>query len=91
MSTPERRIIDEKISIEGIYAMGVSIIGKKTLENVIAEGKRLKIRIVGLLKVQEDVSPEHIEKAVESIKVYGILRASPRVRKALLRKGGEEV
>jgi hypothetical protein len=42
-----------------------------------------------LLNIREDVSPDHIEKAVESVKVYGILRASPKVRKALLRKGGE--
>jgi Arc/MetJ-type ribon-helix-helix transcriptional regulator len=91
VSSPEREIIDEKISLEGIYAMGVSIIGKETFENAIAEGKRLKIRIVGLLNIRDDVSPEHIEKAVESIKVYGLLRASPKVRKALLRKGGKGV
>ena len=90
VSSPEGEIIDEKISSR-IFAVGVSIMGKSTFENAIAEGKRLKITHVGLLNIREDVSPEHIEKAVESIKVYGILRASPKVRKALLRKGGEEV
>jgi Arc/MetJ-type ribon-helix-helix transcriptional regulator len=89
VSSPEWEIIDEKISIKRVYAMGVSIMGKSTFENAIAEGKRLKIRIVGLLNIRKDVSPDHIEKAVESVKVYGILRASPKVRKALLRKGGE--
>ena len=89
-SPQERELLGEKVSPKSVFAVGVSTISKSTFENAIAEGKELKIRIVGMLNIPKDVSPEHIEKAVESIKVYGILRASPKVRKALLKKGGEE-
>lgn len=89
-SPQERKILDEKISPKETFAVGVSTISKSTFESAIAEGQKLKIRIVGMLRIPKDVSPEQIEKAVESIKVYGILRASPKIRKALLEKGGEE-
>jgi Arc/MetJ-type ribon-helix-helix transcriptional regulator len=90
VSSPERKVLDEKISPKEIFAVGVSTLDKSVFENAIVKGKRLKIRIVGMLNIPKDVSPEHIEKTVESIKVYGILRASPKVKNALLRKGGEE-
>ena len=50
----------------------------------------MKISVVGVLNVGKDVTPEHIQKAVESVRVYGILRASPRVKEALRarKKGG---
>lgn len=90
VSSTEEEIIDKKISSR-YFAVGVAIMGRSTFENAIAEGKRLQIRIVGLLNIRKDVSPEHIEKAVESAKVYGILRAPPNVRRALLKKGVEDV
>jgi len=36
-----------------------------------------------MLNLDKDVTPEHIEEAVESVRVYGILRASPKVKEVL--------
>jgi hypothetical protein len=48
----------------------------------------VSIHVVGMLIVNADITPDLVEKAVESVKIYGILRASPSVRKALQRIGG---
>ncbi|NHJ33100.1 MAG: CopG family transcriptional regulator [Asgard group archaeon] len=65
------------------YSMGVISIGKKHFERVLDKGKKAKIHVVGLLNIEKDVTPELILKSVESIRVNGVLRASPEVKAAL--------
>ena len=76
---------DLKASMD-IFVIGVRLLGKEELEKAIEQGKKLKIHVVGMLKLKEDVTPEHIEKAVDRAKVYGVLRASSEVKKALQSK-----
>ncbi|UCG35948.1 MAG: hypothetical protein JSV64_04765 [Candidatus Bathyarchaeota archaeon] len=69
-----------------IFTVGVQILGKERLERAIEQRRRLKIHVVGLLKVGAGVTPELVGRGVESVKVYGVLRASPEVRRALQRR-----
>jgi Arc/MetJ-type ribon-helix-helix transcriptional regulator len=66
-----------------IGGVGVFSIGKDTFERVLQEGKMMKIHVIGMLRIAKDVTPKHIEAAVASIRLYGILRASPKVKVAL--------
>ena len=71
---------------ETCSGVGIYVLDGKTLENAIKRGILVKIRVVGLLKLSEDVRPELIEKAVASAKVYGILKGPDKAKKALQRK-----
>ena len=86
----DRLTSDEELVGQGkvdfVTAIRVQILGKDSFERVIMQGRKLRIKVVGLLILKKDVKPEHVEKAVETVKIYGILRASQQVRKALLKK-----
>jgi Arc/MetJ-type ribon-helix-helix transcriptional regulator len=65
------------------FGMGIYVLDNKTFESAIKQGSRMKIRVVGMLKLSKDVKPEFIERAVDSAKVYGIVRGSKKAKKAL--------
>lgn len=71
---------------ETYFVVGALVLDKTTLESAIKQGKMMKIRVVGMLKLSEDVRPELIERAVDSAKVYGIVRGSEKAKKALQSK-----
>jgi Arc/MetJ-type ribon-helix-helix transcriptional regulator len=81
--------LNDRETISRISGVGVYNLGKEAFERTIAQGKRMEIIVVGLLNLGKDVTPEHIEKAVESVRVYGILRASPKVKEVLQDKKGK--
>lgn len=88
-----KELIDRKISEnidqaeepETKLLGGVGIFGlhKKDFEKALAENKKLKIWVVGMVVIPKDVPSELIKKTVESVKVYGIVKASSKVKKEL--------
>jgi Arc/MetJ-type ribon-helix-helix transcriptional regulator len=64
-------------------ALGVLGISTRDLENALAQDKTLKIAVVGMLVFSSDVTPELAQKAIESVFVRGIFRASDEVKAAL--------
>lgn len=76
--------------VDLVATVGVQILSKDAFEKTIMQGRKLSIKVVGMLILKEDVKPEHIQNAVETVKIYGILRASPQVKKALLKKANVE-
>ena len=88
ISPPEGEKIADDIS-KRVWGVGVIGLGRDVLESAVAQGEKVSIHVVGMLHVNSDITPDLVEKAVESVKIYGILRASPRVRKALQRIGGK--
>jgi hypothetical protein len=86
--------LDEKSAgqqkVDFVAAVGVQILSKDDFERAIVQGRKLSIKVVGMLVLKKDVKPEHVESAVETVKIYGILRASPQVKKALLKKAKVE-
>ena len=81
-STSDEELNDREI-ISRISGVGIYNLDKETFERTIEQGKKMEIIVVGMLNLDKDVTPEHIEKAVESARVYGILRASPKVKEVL--------
>jgi Arc/MetJ-type ribon-helix-helix transcriptional regulator len=81
-STSDEELNDREI-ISRISGVGIYNLDKETFERTIEQGKKMEIIVVGMLNLDKDVTPEHIEEAVESVRVYGILRASPKVKEVL--------
>ncbi|NHK32346.1 MAG: CopG family transcriptional regulator [Asgard group archaeon] len=64
------------------FVIGVMGLNKNSLERALAEGKKVRIHVIGMLNIKKDVTADLIMKSVESAKIYGVLRASPEVKKA---------
>ncbi|NHJ87636.1 MAG: hypothetical protein FK734_19400 [Asgard group archaeon] len=67
------------------FGMGVFKISKESFEKAIREGKKVYILAIGIVALDNRITPEMIEKTVEKVKVYGVLKASPKVKQALER------
>lgn len=84
-STPAEEV-NEGDSISRISGVGIITLDKATVERAIEHGKKLEISVVGMLNLEKGVTPEQVERAVDSVRVYGILRAPPQVKEVLQRK-----
>jgi Arc/MetJ-type ribon-helix-helix transcriptional regulator len=63
--------------------LGLQQYNRRDLEAVRAAGERLRIKVLGLASIADDVSPELALATIDSIEVLGTFRASPAVKAAL--------
>ncbi|XDA98966.1 CopG family transcriptional regulator [Sulfitobacter sp. LCG007] len=63
--------------------LGLRDISRAELEEVRARGEQLDIKVVGLTRIDADVSPELARATIASIKVLGALQATGEVKAAL--------
>lgn len=66
-----------------MYALGIFDYSNADLKKDIAEGIKRKYHVIGMMVLEEDVTPEVADKAIESIMVRGIFRAPETVKKIL--------
>lgn len=64
-------------------ALGLMDISRADLEAAKKSGKRLRIQVVGLARIADDVSPALAAATIESVAVLGAFHASAAVRAAL--------
>ena len=64
-------------------ALGLVDFTRASLEAVKKSGERLRIKVVGLARIADDVSPALARATIESVSVLGAFQASPAVRAAL--------
>jgi Arc/MetJ-type ribon-helix-helix transcriptional regulator len=63
--------------------LGVQHFNRRDLEEVRDAGERLRINVLGLATIADDVSPELALDTIESVVVLGAFRASAAVKRAL--------
>ncbi len=63
--------------------LGLQIFTRSDLERVKAAGETLRIQVLGLARIADDVSPELARAVIESVEVLGAFQASAAVRRAL--------
>jgi len=63
--------------------LGLQHITRAQLEAACAAGEVLQIRVVGLARIADDVSPKLARAAIQSISVLGAFHAPAAVRRAL--------
>ena len=64
-------------------ALGIVSYNRRTLEASLKKGQKLDIRMVGAVHLAKDITPDLARRSIQSLKVHGILRASPAVKEAL--------
>lgn len=73
----------EQSVIRRTLEMGLRRYSRRDLEAVKAAGERLRIRVLGLATIDDDVPPDLALATIESITVLGALQASSTVKTAL--------
>lgn len=73
----------EELVTRRTMAMGVFGYNRKDLEKALAEGSQLSIKVVGMLKLADDIPPELARQAIQSIEVLGVFSAPEPVKQAL--------
>jgi Arc/MetJ-type ribon-helix-helix transcriptional regulator len=68
--------------------LGLQEFSRRDLESVRQSGEKLRIQVLGLVRIADDVSPELARETIESIAVLGALHASPAVKAALADRTG---
>jgi len=63
--------------------LGVQHFTRRELEEVRASGERLRIKLLGLASIADDVSSELAQATIESVVMLGAFRASAAVKRAL--------
>ena len=63
--------------------LGLRDIGTAELEAARAAGEKLHLKVVGLLRIARDVTPELARATIGSITVLGALQATPELKAAL--------
>jgi len=63
--------------------VGVLVYSRADLEKKQAAGDKLDIRVVGMVHIGKDVTSDLARDVIQSLRVYGVLRASPAVKDAL--------
>lgn len=66
------------------YSVGIIGYSREYLMQYVKENKKVDIKVLGMLVLKNDISAELLLKAINSIKVYGILRCSDEMRSVLI-------
>ena len=69
--------------VRNSFSVGVIYLGKSAFEELRKRKERVNLRVVGVLRIGHNVSPQLADDAIESIRVLGHLSAPPAVRKRL--------
>jgi Arc/MetJ-type ribon-helix-helix transcriptional regulator len=69
--------------VRNTLELGLRRFSREELETLKAAGRKLRIQVVGLAIIAEDVTPELARETIEQITVLGALQASAAVKAAL--------
>lgn len=64
-------------------AVGVVAYTRKDLEKAQARGEQVSARVIGMLVIDDDVSPELAAATINTIKVFGVFQANKAVKEAV--------
>ncbi|MBN2586417.1 MAG: hypothetical protein JXA64_09530 [Candidatus Fermentibacteraceae bacterium] len=65
------------------FALGALILDRQDLLKRKREGRKLSLRMIGVLSLSDDIDPDLALETIESIEVKGVLKASSELKKAL--------
>jgi hypothetical protein len=79
--------IIKEVAVRDAYSWGVMHYSKQALEQRRATGDRFRHRVIGYVRIDNDVTPELVDAVFEELVVMGVLKAP----KAVLEKLGDRV
>jgi Arc/MetJ-type ribon-helix-helix transcriptional regulator len=65
------------------FALGALLLNRQDLLKRKREGRKLSLRMIGVLSLSDDIDPELALETIESIEVKGVFRAPGELKEAL--------
>ena len=75
-------VVQEAV-VKRSYTLGVVGVGRKELEERKARGEKAALRVVGMLVIENDVTPDLATETIDSIVIHGVFKGPDAVRRAL--------
>ena len=63
--------------------LGLALYTRSTLEKCLRDKRMLDINVIGAVNLSDDITPELARSTIQSMKVYGVLRAPQALKDAL--------
>lgn len=82
-------VINEVV-VKQSFAVGVMHVGRRDLEQRVAAGERIAVRVIGMLSIASDVDASLARDAIESITVHGVYRAPDQVKALFAHETGRD-
>ena len=73
----------EKFKVKNDFVLGLVNYSRKDLEKVVAQNKKLNIKVIGGLTFDQDITPELANESIEKIRMAGVFKAPMEVKKIL--------
>lgn len=70
-------------AVKWSFVLGVESVTRSRLEELKSEGRKLSLRVIGMLRLADDIEPELARETIEVIRVHGSFHAPPALREAL--------
>jgi Arc/MetJ-type ribon-helix-helix transcriptional regulator len=70
-------------AVKWSFVLGVESVTRSTLEEFRRQGKMISLRVIGMLKLADDIDPELALETIEAIRIRGSFQATPVLREAL--------
>ncbi|MHA2253639.1 MAG: hypothetical protein ACXAD7_24990 [Candidatus Kariarchaeaceae archaeon] len=71
----------QNMPIKPLIVVGILFMDNKTLERAKAKNNLIRILVVGILRISNDVDPQLFDTYVSQIKVWGSIKAPPEIKK----------
>ncbi|MCL6443001.1 MAG: CopG family transcriptional regulator [Alicyclobacillus sp.] len=68
------------------FSMGITHYGRRELERALSDGKRLNLKVIGMLVLGDDISPDLADQAIDTVEIYGVVIASRAIKRILSTK-----
>ena len=72
--------IVHQYAVKRAYTFGIMKLTKRELEEVITNGEKLDIKVIGMLLVDEEIPVELAKRAISSLKVHGAFKAKNEIK-----------
>lgn len=69
--------------------IGIQVYNRKGLDAARAEGRMVDVRVIGMVKITDDVTPELARATIRSFEVSGVIRAPKGVLAAISDRMGK--
>src|SRR5437879_505306 len=63
--------------------LGIVMWDRATLEHIRARNQKASARVIGVMRLADDIDPDLADEVIDSIRVYGHVYAPPAARKRL--------
>jgi Arc/MetJ-type ribon-helix-helix transcriptional regulator len=70
-------------AVKWSFTLGSEVITRSSLQKLKEEGKKVSLRVIGMLKLADDIDPQLARETIEVIRIRGSFHAPSALREAL--------